>query len=223
MRIKQIHNGFVEYTNHPCVEKVICKYGSTCTVYFRNKTSKTLKVNCSVYNSQYGVSVSNDGTKLFVGDWERGLSAYGIQSGEQLWRFKPGRIRNILVFPKYLVVARAYKEVAKIDIETGKMSASIRSGTIEHIFHLSASYIFADTISGKHCVIDIEKMVIIEMIHSKAINPKACLSLMLQDVKADGNSIIVTGIEDYPQKQFDPDHIRTGMPFVRKIDIMTKW
>ena len=223
MRIEAIDNGFAEFMDHPCIEKVICKYDSTCTVWFQNKSFKTLKVNCSVYNRQYGIPVSNDGTKLFVGDWERGLSAFDIQSGEQLWRFRPGGIRNVFVFPEYLVVARAYKEVVKIDIETGERCASIKSGTIDQIFSLSGPYVFADTISGHHCIIDAEKMVITEKISPKSINPHACLSLMIQDVKSNDHSILVIGREDYPQKQFDSDHIKNGMPFSRRIEVMTDW
>ena len=51
----------------------------------------------------------------------------------------------------------------------------------------------------------------------------ACLSLMIQDVKSNDHSILVIGREDYPQKQFDSDHIKNGMPFSRRIEVMTDW
>ena len=62
-----------------------------------------------------------------------------------------------------------------------------------------------------------------EKISPKSINPHACLSLMIQDVKSNDHSILVIGREDYPQKQFDSDHIKNGMPFSRRIEVMTDW
>ena len=221
MRIVSVENGFIEFIDNSIVEKVICNYDSTCVVCFRDKTTKTLKVSCSSYNRQYGFPVSIDGTKLFVGNWEKGLFAYDIISGEEVWRFKTSRVRNVLVFSDFLVVSRAYKAVDRIDIETGKLNASIKSGTLEHVFNLGFPYVFADTISGKYSIIDVAKMAVIERINSKTINPHNCLSLMIEDVKHLGKTILVSGIEDYPQKHYIPSLMPTGKAFSREIEIVT--
>ena len=218
LKIESIDGGFIEYIDNSPIEKIICKYDCACTIYYRDKSSKSVNAKCSVYNRQYGIPVSNDGTRLFVGDWEKGIYAYDILSGRILWQFMSSRIRNIFVYSEFLVVARAHKGVDKVDLETGKLCASIKSGTLEHIFDLTFPFVFADTISGKHCVIDIEEMRIKKKYSLKVINPFQCLSLMIKDVYLHNNSIIILGTENYPQKKYDSKCAIGGNAFSREID-----
>lgn len=218
MKIEDIDYGFVERIENAVVEKIVFRYNSTCTVYFHDKPSRELNIECSSYNSQYGIPISEDETKLFVGSWEKGLCAYDIVSGELLWRFKPGKIRNIFVYSKFLIVSRAYSSVVKIDIETGEMIENIKSGTLEHIFDLGFPYIFADTISGKHCIIDIEEMAVVKKYGSKIVNPFDCLSLMIANAIRQQNVITILGIEEYPKKMFCPKVASKGKSFLRVID-----
>jgi len=217
MKIEHIDYGFIETFENDTVEKIVCRYNGTCTVYFYDKPPRELTVECGYFNSQYGIPISKDGTKIFVGSWENGLCAYDIISGKMLWRFKPGKIRNIFVYSKFLIISRAYTSVVKIDIDTGEMLASIRSGTIRNIFDLEDTYIFADTISGKHSIIDIEKMVVVKKYAPKIINPLGCLSLIVTNVALQHDILTICGIEEYPQKNFDPK-VLTGTHFSRIID-----
>ena len=218
MRIEDIEFGFVEIIENAGIEKIECKYNGICTIYFYEGPPVELNVGCSAFNSQYGIPISEDGTRIFVGSWEKGLSAYDISSGALLWRFKPGRIRNIFVHSKFVIVSRAYASVVKIDIKTGKMLAEIKSGTLERIFDLGGPYIFADTISGKHCIIDVEKMVLVKKYTSKVVNPFGCLSLMIRNAVLQDNEVSIVGTEEYPKKTFDPKNMAGGKAFLRIID-----
>ncbi len=217
MRIEETDFGFTEIIENAFVEKIVCGYDGVCTVHFYDKPAEKLKVECSVYNHQYGMPVSEDGTMLFVGSWEKGLCAYDIVSGKPRWKFRPARIRNIFLYPKFLIVARANTSVVKIDIATGELLAIIKSGTLEHIFDLGFPYIFAATISGKYCVIDIEKMTVAKTYTSKIINPCECLSLRVTNAVLQQNAVTISGIEQYPQKLFDKN-VRSGTSFSRVID-----
>ncbi|MBE6616789.1 MAG: hypothetical protein E7627_02415 [Ruminococcaceae bacterium] len=218
MRIEKVDIGFVEIIENAIIEKIVCRYDGTCTVHFYDKSPQELNVGCSSFHSQYGIPVSDDGTRLFVGSWEKGLCAYDILSGEVLWRFKPGKIRNIFVYSKFLIVSRANTSVIKIDIDTGELLDSIKSGTLEHIFDLGFPYIFADTMLGKHCIIDVEKMVVVKKYSSKIVNPFDCLSLMIRNVTLQDNVIIVSGVEQYPNKLYDAEMRENGKTFSRIID-----
>lgn len=218
MKKENTKTGFVQKIEKAGLERIECNYKGTCTVYFYDKSPLELNVGCSFYNSQYGIPVSNDGKKLFVGSWETGLCAYDILSGALLWRFKPGKIRNIFVYTDYLVVLSAYTSVVKIDIETGKMLAEVRSSTLERIFDIGAPYIFADRLSGKYGVIDVEKMTVVKKYASKTVNPSECLSLMIGEVVLQDNAITILGMEEYPQKNFDSKILTGGKPFSRIID-----
>lgn len=218
MKIANTKMGFVEIIEKAGLERIECNYDGVCTVYFYERPPKELNIGCSFYNSQYGIPVSEDGKRLFVGSWETGLCAYDILSGVLLWRFKPGKIRHIFVYSDFLIVSRAYTSVVKIDIETGKMLAEVRSGTLERIFNLGAPYIFVDGLSGKHGVIDVEKMTVVRKYASKIVNPSECLSLMIREVVLQDNAITILGMEEYPQKNYDAKMLTGGKPFSRIID-----
>lgn len=218
MRLEDIDFGFVEIIEKANVEKIICRYNGTCTVCFYDKPPKELHIECSSYNRQYGIPISNDGTKLFVGNWEKGLFAYSIDSGEILWKFKPGKIRDIFVYSNFLIVSRAYAAIVKIDIETGAMLGSIKSGTLEHVFYLDSTCVFADTVSGKHAIIDVQEMVVIKKYDSKIVNPYDCLSFTITDAGLQNNILTICGIEEYPQRNFNPKIVLGGKAFSRIID-----
>lgn len=218
MRIENIDFGFLQIIEKSGVEKIVCKYDGICTVYFYDRPPLQLNIGCSSFNAQYGIPISEDGGKLFVGSWEMGLCAYDIMSGRLLWKFRSGRIRNILVYPNFLIVSRAHSSVVKVDIKTGKQLSEIRSGTLERIFKLDASFVFADTMSGKHSIIDIENMRVVKRYLSKTINPNNCLSLMIRDVVLQENVVTIIGLEEYPRKNFEQRTIVRSRPFSRIID-----
>ena len=218
MKIYDIDFGFVEIPENSIVEKIICKYDGICTIYFYDRPSKKLSVGCSPYNYQYGIPLSEDSTKLFVGSWEKGIYTYDVNTGELLWKYKQGRIRNIFVYSNFLIALRANNSIVKLDIETGELLAIVKSGTLEHIFDLSLPYIFADTISGRHCVIDVKNMIVVKKYTSKIVNPFNCLSLMIRNVTLQHKEITIYGIEEYPQKIFDSKTLVGGTQFIRKID-----
>lgn len=218
MRLESIEFGFVETIENDVVEKIVCKYTGTCTVYFYDKPPLELNVGCSSYNYQYGIPISEDGTRMFVGSWEKGLCAYDIVSGDLLWKFKARKIRNILVYSKFLIVSRANTAVVKIDIDTGEVLASIKSGTIEHVFGLDSSHIFADTISGKYCAIDVGNMVVAKKYASRVINPFECLSLIVTNVVLQQNIVTIFGIEQHPRKTLNSKMVIGGTSFSRIID-----
>jgi len=203
IKIRQIKNGFEQKFKNNIIEKITYEHldienpnnkSSICKVYFHDNSSKEflLKYFCCVYNNQYGIPVSEDGRKLFIGTWDKGLIAYDIASGKIIWKYKPSKIRNIFVYSKYLIVARTSASIVKLDIETGKLLAEIKSGTLEHIYDLGYPYIFAETISGKHSVVDIDDMLIVKKYNPKEVNPKNILifhKVFLQD-----NNLIVSGV-----------------------------
>ena len=197
-------------------------YDGKCTVYFRDKTTKELDVGCDSYNSQYGIPLSEDGSKLFVGSWakdfggnKKGLHAYDINSGALLWRVNEGKIRHIFVYTNYLIALKAYACIFKIDIDSGAILGQIKSGTIENIFNLGFPYVLADTMSGKLSVIDVEKMLIVRKYSTKTVNPFECLSCVIREAVLNDNKLTIYGFEEYPNKNYD---ISGSNEFCRIID-----
>ncbi|MCC7572638.1 MAG: PQQ-like beta-propeller repeat protein [Candidatus Methanofastidiosum sp.] len=209
MRIENIEDGFMEIIENGVIEKVVCKYDGICTVYFYDKPPKELNVGCSSYNSQYGIPVSVDGSKLFVGSWEKGLGgkekgllAYDIASGSLLWRLAEGKIRSIFVYSNYLIVLKAGASIMKLNIDSGVVLEQIKSSAIEHLFDLGFPYALVDAIAGKLSVVDVEEMLIVRKYGSQIVNPSNCLSVLIQDAALHGEALTIYGVEDYPDKNY---------------------
>ena len=231
MRLELTKEGFVEFFENGSIEKVVCNSyyrpdtdsnEGICTVHFYGKPPKELNIGCDSYNSQYGIPVSEDGTKLFIGSWykglggyEKGLLAYDIDSGSVLWRFKEGKIGAIFVYGKYLIVEKAYTAVYKLDIDNGGILAKISSTTLQQLFHLEYPYVFGDTISGKRSVINVESMEVVKKYNTKVVNPFDCLGLVIQDVSINRNTLVISGFEECPNRNYS---IKGTKDFVRVID-----
>ena len=72
------------------------------------------------YIRQFGISVSNDGKRVFFQTWENGLYCFDSHSGEKLWRTKSKRgITNIFVNDETLCCMQREKALQLIDIRTG--------------------------------------------------------------------------------------------------------
>jgi WD40 repeat protein len=215
VRIEYTEYGFITKIENSYVDKVLCKYDESCTVYFYDRPSKELKVRCSSYNSQFGLPVSEDGRLLFVSSWEEGLFTYDIMSGAILWHLKDKKITSIVVYPSYIITQKFGASIIKLDINNGKILGEIKSGTIEMQFPLSGSYILVNSIKGKLSVVDTDKMLVAKNYSTKIVNPLDCLSLLIQDAQIQNEALMISGIEDYPNKRCESS---SPKPFVRAID-----
>jgi len=178
-----------------------------CTVHFHNHQSEKLyNIKFSAFsNSHYGIPVSKDGSKLFVDAWEngisglkKGISAYDIASDSLIWRFSEGRIGRIFVYSNYLVFFKSLNSIFKVDIDSGAVLGSIKSGTIESLYDLGFPYALANTISGKLSVVDVEKMLVVKKYSKKITNPSNYLSHVIRDVTLRDNMLLISGFEDNP-------------------------
>lgn len=206
MQIERIVGGFIQYFDDPVIERIFCDYkdyeNGICTVYFHDKPPKELHIGCSTYNSQYGTPFSNDGSKLFVGAWEKelegvkkGLRAYDIETGSVLWRLDESRIRHIFVYSSYLITIKALANILKVDINNGSVLGNVKSGTIESIYDLGFPYILANTISGKLSIVDIEKMQVVKNYKWKELGPSIAHGSAILDATLRGNVLYVTVFE----------------------------
>jgi len=206
MKIENIVGGFTQCFDNTVVERIVCEYEKgICTVFFYDKSPKELHIGCDSYNSQYGIPISCDGSKLFIGAWakgfgglNKGIQAYEIESASALWRFNEGKIREIFVYPNYLIVSKALSNIFKIDINNGAVLDSIKSGTIESLYDLGFPYVLANTISGKLSVVDVEKMLVVKKYSKKITNPSNYLCHVIRDVTLRDNVLLISGFEDNP-------------------------
>ena len=117
-----------------------------------------------------------------------------------------------------MIALRANTEIIKVDIETGKPLGYIKSGSLESIFYLDDTHIFADKVVGRCCVIDVKEMCIQKKYSPKAINPAACLSCVITSAVLKNNTVTISGMEQYPKKALADLPATATIPFVRVIE-----
>jgi len=202
MRLERIDGGFVQYYDNKVIEKIT--FLDVCTVYFHNKPPKELSnVDFGIaYNTQYGIPISEDGSKLFVGSWEwtKGLQAYDIETDTVLWKLKQGRIRNVFVYSDYLIVAKAYTAVFKIAINNGEVLGQVKSRALEHLFPLNLQYVLADA-PVKIFAIDTDNMTVYKKYGNKILNSSNCLGgVAIRGVALNDNVLSISGYDLDPSK-----------------------
>lgn len=202
--IKLIKYGFIETYQNKYIESIIAKYNESIAVNFCNKTKKEFKLQCDSFNSQYGIPISIDGKLLFLTswDWWEGIRAYNIESGELVWQYKKGRIRNVYTYQKYLVALRANKSIVKLDIETGEViDETITGNGIESMFMLNESSVLVDRIRGKISVVDVNDMKVTKTYDMRTANPKDCLGFDVTDAVLENNKLVISTLEQYPKSE----------------------
>ncbi|MBO4414129.1 MAG: hypothetical protein IKX86_04545 [Clostridia bacterium] len=222
MKIRCVKSGFVETPDNPLISKLIIQYDndteSHCTVVFKNKKICKMRIRCSVYNSQYGLQVSRDGTLLFSGTWEDGIYAYDIETGTLLWRFPKGKARTMIVSGDDLVVARAYSSVFKLNIYSGeKRETEITTRTLENIYHLSKDLFFLNSYRGRCCIIHYKDFAIEHTFAKAETNPQKCLSFFINNVElSKDNHVVIKGYEDFPNFRYNANSL-IGKKFSREL------
>jgi len=223
MRIECVKGGFIQYYENNIIEKITAtgqtiqdgtrtvnfqgetfevsnsKFIGTCTIHFHNKPPKEFdNIDfCTAYNSQYGIPVSEDGSKLFVGswEWEKGLQAYDTEMGELLWRIRQGKSRNVFVYSDYIIVLKDLKYIYKVDIASGKILGEIKCYDGTELLDLGAPYIAINRPVGNLTIVDTNQMTVIKKYGGKILNPSKHLSLYIDEVSIKDNKLIISGSE----------------------------
>ena len=252
-RIESLTGGFVQYFDNKFIEKIewfgkSFKIGTSiirvndgkvlevdehdfygaCVIYFYDKLPREFDSNLIrfdiVYNSQYGIPISNDGTKLFVSssydkirDVKQGLYAHDVETGYLLWRVNKGNIGNVFVYDDYLVFLNGYDAVYKVNIDNGEVLEKMKSSTVNQIFDLGTPYVLADATVGNLKVIDTEKMLVVKKYTPKITNPLKCGGYLITNTTLQGNTLTIFGYEYPPNTKINPGN-NFGWPFERVID-----
>jgi hypothetical protein len=114
-----------------------------------------------------------------------------------------------------LIALKAYGAISKYDINDGSNIGEIKSGSVSSMYDLGFPYLYVNAIKGKQSIIDVEKMVVAKNYSEKIFNPFNCLSVLIQDVALQNNVLTISGIEEYPNKDYSKSG---GIAFSRVID-----
>ena len=207
---------YVQQYDDPRIDQIILYEDNTCEIQFKNGFTKPLPISCdSVYCSQYGIALSNDGTILLFSSWENGLTAYHIDKETVLWHYQKTRITKVFVYSGYTVAIRNGHSIVKLDLFTGEVCGEIRSATIEKAFALDEQYLLIDSFKGYVSIADVRDFFVVKNYRESTVNPNNCLSIVIRDAFLSNNRVVITGFEEYPERNIND---RSKKAFERVID-----
>ncbi len=194
--ISHNENGILQTYQNPLITQIQFYHSGACEIHFVNGETRTVNIGCKpAYNSQFGIPLSQSGELLFLGSWEKGLSAFETRTGKLSWHYKATRIMKIMLFDSYLVCVQYGKQLLKLNQQTGEVLGALQSGTIERAFRLSDSLILADKVRGKLSLVEADTLGIQKIYSKKEINPLGCLSQIIREATLQDGHLTIAGFE----------------------------
>ena len=143
---------------------------ATVEVLFRDGSEYSWqnKQVCTVYNGQFGISVSDDGRRLFVQTWDKGMFCYDTKTGAQVWRTKRRLgITNIFVNESTVLVHQHEKALQLLDIETGEVLKEKKPARAWGFYMLDDRHLICQTCAKHWEIIRAEDLETVEVIPAK--------------------------------------------------------
>lgn len=203
MEIIRTQSGFVEVLDHhSTIDMIEFLFPQKCIVKQRDGSISSFDMKTDIFNYQYGIPASADGSMLFKGSWRDGIDAISTNNGTIVWHSNQKRIRRIFVYELYIIVISQGYALIKLDALTGEVIAEVKSTSIEDDFQLSDSCVLVDRIKGDLCVLDTEKMMVTKRYSHSQYNPRNCLSFIIRNAYLIDGKLLISGFEDYPNKDY---------------------
>lgn len=199
MDIIRTSNGFTEILEHSVINHIEFDFNGTCKVFYSDGTVKNVIIRANVYHLQYGIPASEDGTILFLGNWDDGIWAIDINTNMLRWHIRQKKVRKIFAYDQYITALKQGSSIYKIDIKTGEILAEIRSSTIEKYFKLDNQRVLVDRIKGKLSIVNTQKMIVEKTFSREEVNPNSCLSLIIQKAFYMDGDLYISGFEKFAQ------------------------
>ncbi|GEM_PF-6070029 len=149
----------------------------------------------SVYNRQFGISVTKDGKRFFVQSWTKGLFCYSIDNCELLWHFKRKHAWQIIMDNETLVCFFS---------EWGAASISVFDGTLIDRYPLSTEiwecrivnedYMLLGPKRGAYIILD-ACLKGLYLIPCSALNPGHFSSFFVRKAELHDGVLTIEGIE----------------------------
>ena len=141
---------------------IFAENGSQNTVSIRYKSGQTyswINKYISSYIDQFGISVSFDGTMVFIQTWENGLFALNAKTGEQIWRTKSRRgITDVFVNDDTIAVHQHDYAMQLLNINTGEVIKEKRPATAWGFTSLDNKHIICQVTPKKWEIIETETL-----------------------------------------------------------------
>lgn len=195
--------GFSQNYHDKTFQTINCDINTQmCTVIFQSGNANSFPTVVSAYNRQYGITVCPDKAWILMSDWDWGVYCYNAKTGQLVWKIKDSCVQGIFYANDHLVVHKANNALQKIDIATGRIQKCISSSVLESAFSISDQLLFVNRIGRYACLFNIKTFSILRKYKKRTINPKECLSLVIQSAYIENEALVIAGIEQYANGRY---------------------
>lgn len=146
------------------------------------------------YNQQFGITLTDDGTRFFVQSWESGLFCFDIATGNLIWHNKQRKAYNLATKGNVALCRYYGKCISIIDIESGQIIQSYPLAIGTTFKPLSQDYYLVGPKRGYYHILD-SKLERQARVSVAKLNPNALDTFIIHQASLTDNGIVVEGVE----------------------------
>lgn len=155
--------------------------------------SQTVEINVP-YNSQFGISITNNGQFFFIQSWEKGLFCFDVRTSKLIWHINQKRAYDLAVRDKS-VICRCYNQfLSLIDIESGKVTLKYPLRYDSVFCPISDDYFLVGPKRNKYIILDGELNEVVK-IPVTQLNPHSHENFIIHKVDFTTEGISMEGVE----------------------------
>lgn len=230
MSIQRTDLGFtVDYRSNIISRADVNPYAGTILFYFFDGDTATVDVSVYVgmskaYNSQFGITLTDDGTRFFVQSWETGLFCFETETGNLLWHNKQKKAYHLATVGTTLLCHYKGKCISIINVETGLPIRSYPLALGATFKPLCRDYYLVGPKRGYYEILDsnLERRA---KIAKEKLNPYAMDNFIIQNASLTEGGITIEGVEYMSElltkaiKAGKADEFDEQIRFVRQIPV----
>ncbi|MDR1563944.1 MAG: hypothetical protein LBS74_03195 [Oscillospiraceae bacterium] len=217
--VERIDHGFItRYVGHTFINESISYYDKGISFILKNgETNFFSYPQIEPYQSQFGVSVSNNGEYIFIQDWDKGLFCYKINTAKLQWHSKQKRVTSLIVGENFVLGFVSSNWLIKHDIETGELIQKERC-TAESFFQLDDNSFFVGPIRRRWKILETNAFEVLQEFKDSEINSNRLYPFIVANAYYEDDCLVIEGFE---QSNEDSMLRKDMLPYKRKIPLQS--
>lgn len=187
-----------------CEADVNCDDGEIILTFVDGRRS-TVDVSALVelsyaYNSQFGLTLTDDGSYIFVQSWEKGLFCFDTKTGKLFWTNKQKRAGETATHGTTILCHFRGQGIWKLDLHTGAVLKKYPLAEDKILKPLSQEHYLAGPKRGYYEILDggLEREA---RVSEALLNPNGLDTFIIQDAFLIAGRLMIEGVE-YRTQEF---------------------
>ena len=190
--IQKFCNGkFIVYYSDSVITKIIANWIDKTMEVYAGEVLLSKFNTCTLDSlvNDHGMPVDEEGTTVFVYDWDTGVYAYDVRSGQLLWHNKRVKCVGLLMYCNHKLYGFVRNQrMAVMKAESGEVILSDTKMNVEDYYELPNHRFFYGPKRHKWYIMDLDTLENIYTFPNELVNPHDGL---LHSVVQKGDSLLI--------------------------------